>query len=98
MSNLHNFFPSAIQTFPPRSGTVKMISQSDRQKHVVICQDFIQCESVNLTHLIDTLSGIVPDKDSQDWKDWSAHFDKLNEFWAENSNEHGSLPWPEVCP
>jgi flagellar biosynthesis chaperone FliJ len=74
-----------------------MLSDTDRQALLDLCDKFIQSDdSINLANLIDAVNVTIPDQTSQDWKEWSKHMDQLNEAWTRIVKENEAIPWPVV--
>jgi hypothetical protein len=75
-----------------------MISTSDRQALLALCNKFINSgEDVTLAHLLDLLNSTILDHESADFRDWSKYMEKLNETWVLINKENEQIPWPEVC-
>jgi hypothetical protein len=57
-----------------------MISTSDRQALLALCDKFVNSgEDVTLAHLLDLVHSTILDRESADFKDWSKYMEKLNE-------------------
>jgi hypothetical protein len=74
-----------------------MLSTAARTALLDLRHRFINSgDEINLAHLLDLVNSTIPDKDCQDWKDWSSHMESLNEAWMLIHRENQQIPWPEV--
>jgi len=74
-----------------------MVSQANRTSLLNLVKKFIDSDdSVTLAHLLDLVSALIPNHDTQEWKDWSKYMDCVNETWVCIHKEGEQVPWPKV--
>lgn len=73
-----------------------MLSPSERKTLLDMVEEFKISSSVNLASLCDKLAEIQPNRETQEWREWSQYFDEVNKAWTKMNEDNEVVPWPNV--